>query len=42
MVHDTLERLTAGRDNTERRPGSRKVAYFFAVVPVHPDDEIDD
>jgi DNA-binding transcriptional ArsR family regulator len=42
VVHDTLERLTVGRDNTERRPGSRKVAYFFAVVPVHPDDEIDD
>lgn len=41
VVLQTVERFTSGRDPRERRPGTRPVAFFFAVVPA-ADDEIAD
>ncbi|KQX62046.1 helix-turn-helix domain-containing protein [Angustibacter sp. Root456] len=41
-VLQTVDRFSQVRDLRERRPDTRPVSFFFAVVPVHPDDEIAD
>lgn len=39
VVRQTVDRFAVSREPGERRPGTRPVAFFFAVVPVQPDDE---